>query len=93
MKLLLRRDWMQGAVTLHRNMLPQWNPDILSLNTRVGDHLLASKGRAITLGLKELVYFLQKKRRMNSEIYINQVLKELELPFLKFDVGERWDTI
>ena len=48
---------------------------------------------AITLGLKGPVHFLQKERRMNSEIYINQVLKELELPFFKRCVEERGDMI
>ncbi len=48
---------------------------------------------AITLGLKGLVYFLQKKRRMNSEIYINQVLKELRLSFFKRYMEEKRDMI
>ncbi len=47
----------------------------------------------ITLGLKRLVYFLQKKKQMNSKIYINQVLKKLGLPFLKHCVEEREDII
>ena len=49
--------------------------------------------RAITLGSKGPVHFLQKDRRMNSEIYINQVLKELGLPFFKRCVEERGDMI
>lgn len=36
---------------------------------------------AITLGLKGPVHFLQKKRRMNSDIYVNQAFKKLELLF------------
>ena len=46
-RLLLRRDWIHGAVTLHGNMVPQWNPDILSPHSRVGDPLLASGGQLL----------------------------------------------
>ncbi len=38
---------------------------------------------AIALGLKGPVHFLEKKSRMNSDIYINLVLDELELLFYK----------
>ena len=48
---------------------------------------------AITLGLKGPVHFLQKDGRINSEIYINQVLKELRLPFFKRCVEKRGDMI
>ena len=48
---------------------------------------------AITLGLNGPVHFLQKEGRMNSEIHINQVLKERGLPFSKRRVEERWDMI
>ena len=44
---------------------------------------------AITLRLKGLVHFLQKKRRMNSDIYVNQVLKELGLPFYERCIEKR----
>ena len=36
---------------------------------------------AIVLELKGPVHFLEKEDHMNSDIYINQVLKELGLPF------------
>ena len=36
---------------------------------------------AIVLGLKGPVHFLEKKGRMNSDIYINQVPEGLGLPF------------
>ena len=36
---------------------------------------------AIVLGLKGPVHFLEKEGRMNSDIYINQVLEGLGLPF------------
>ena len=49
--------------------------------------------RAITLGLKGPVHFLQKEGRMNSETYINQVLKELGLPFFERCMRERGDMI
>lgn len=48
---------------------------------------------AITLGLKGPVYFLQKNGRINFEIYINQVLKKLGLPFFKRCVEEKRDMI
>lgn len=48
---------------------------------------------AITLGLKGPVHFLQKEGRMNSEIYINQVLKQLGLPFFERCVEERGPMI
>lgn len=43
----------------------------------------------ITLDLKGLVYFLQKKRCINSEIYVNQILKELSLLFYNCYIKER----
>lgn len=48
---------------------------------------------AITLGLKGPVHFLQKEGRMNSEIYVNQVLKELGLPFYNHCTQERGPMI
>ncbi len=48
---------------------------------------------AITLGLKGPVLFLQKEGQMNSEIYINQVLRELGLPFYERCMRERGDVI
>ena len=37
----------------------------------------------IALGVKSLVHFLEKESLINSDIYINQVLKEQRLPFYK----------
>ncbi len=48
---------------------------------------------AITLGLKRPVYFLQKKERMNSKIYINQVPKEVRLLFFKHCMEKKKDLI
>lgn len=48
---------------------------------------------AITLGSKGPVHFLQKEARMNSDIYINQVLKELGLPFFERCIREKGDMI
>ncbi len=39
--------------------------------------------RSIALGIKGPVHFLEKESRMNSDIYINQVLEELGLLFYK----------
>ena len=44
---------------------------------------------AITLELKGPNYFLEKENYMNFKIYINQVLKELSLSFLKLCVEEK----
>ena len=44
---------------------------------------------AITLGLKGPVHLSQKEGRMNSDIYVNQVLKELGLPFYERCIRER----
>ncbi len=38
---------------------------------------------AIALGVKDPVHFLEKESCMNSDIYINQVVEELGLPFYK----------
>ncbi len=48
---------------------------------------------AIALGLKGPVHFLVKESRMNSDIYINQVLEELELPFYKQCIREKGPMI
>lgn len=48
---------------------------------------------AITLGLKRPVYFLQKDGRMNSEIYINKILKKLGLLFFKCYIEKRENMI
>lgn len=40
-------------------------------------------GGGIALGIKGAVHFLKKDGQMNSDIYINQVLKEWGLPFYK----------
>lgn len=61
-------------------MVLQWNSDILSLYSRVKDPLLVSRGHYF--GFKGSVpRLIKKKRRINSKIYINQVLNELRLPF------------
>lgn len=44
---------------------------------------------AIAWEIKGPVHFLHKEGRMNSEIYINQVLTELSLPFYDQCVKER----
>ena len=72
-------------------MIPQWNADILS-PLKSGRSSISIWG-AIILGLKGPVHFLQKDGRMNSEIYINQVLKELGLPLFKRCVDEIGDMI
>ena len=41
------------------------------------------------MGLKGPVHFLQKKRHMNSDIYVNQVLKKLGLPFYERCIEEK----
>lgn len=48
---------------------------------------------AITLGLKGPVHFLQKEGRMNSDIYCDQVLDKLGLPFYKRCIQERGSMI
>ena len=48
---------------------------------------------AITLSLKELIQFLQKKRQMNSKISISQDLKKLRLPFFKLYGKEKEDMM
>lgn len=48
---------------------------------------------AIVLGLKGLVYFLEKEGHMNSDIYINQVLKKLGLPFYNQCIEEKGSII
>ena len=48
---------------------------------------------AIVLGLKGPVHFLEKKGRMNSDIYINQVLEELGLPFYNQGIEEKGSMI
>ncbi len=49
--------------------------------------------RAITLGVKDLLHFLEKESYMNSNIYINQVLEELDLPFYKQSIRENGPMI
>ena len=44
---------------------------------------------AIALGLKGPVHFLQKEERMNSDVYVNQVLKYLGLPFHERCIQEK----
>ena len=39
------------------------------------------------------MHFLEKKGRMNSDIYLNQVLKELGLPFYKQHIREKGPMI
>ncbi len=48
---------------------------------------------AIALGKKGPVHFLQKERRMNSDIYINQALEQLGLLFYKQCVWEKGPMI
>ena len=48
---------------------------------------------AITLVLKGPVYLLKKDEQIKFEIYINQILKELELPFFKRYIEEKGDII
>ena len=48
---------------------------------------------AIVLGLKGPVHFLEKKGRMNSDIYINQVLEGLGLPFYNQCIEEKGSMI
>ncbi len=45
------------------------------------------------MGVKGPVHFLKKEGRMNSDIYINQVLKELGLPFYKQRIREKGPMI
>ena len=61
--------------------------------------IVASINHNITLDLKGRVHFLQREGRMNSKIYVNQVLKELGLPFYNrcrrkrqrpYDLDGRW---
>lgn len=48
---------------------------------------------AITWGKKGPVHFLIKEGRMTSEIYVEQVLRPLGLPFFKAMAEERGDMI
>ncbi len=47
----------------------------------------------IALGLKGLVHFIEKNSHINSDIYINQVLKEPRLPFYKQRIQEKSSII
>ncbi len=47
----------------------------------------------IALGVKSPVHFLEKEGRMNSDIYTNQVLEELGLPFYKQCIREKGPMI
>ena len=48
---------------------------------------------AITLELKGTVHFLQKERRMNSDIYCEQALDKVGLPFYNCCIQERGPMI
>ncbi len=48
---------------------------------------------AITLGRKGPVHFLVKDGRMTSEIYVNQILQPLGLPFFEETMEENWFMI
>jgi hypothetical protein len=43
----------------------------------------------ITWSIKKSIHFLQKKKRMNFEIYVNQMLHDLRLSFYEKCVKER----
>jgi transposase len=53
------------------------------------DRIILSIWETITWEIKGSVHFLQKEGRMNSEIYVNQMLKELSLSFYAKCVNER----
>jgi hypothetical protein len=53
------------------------------------DRITLSIWETITWEIKNSVHFLQKKKRMNFEIYVNQMLKELSLSFYATCVNER----
>ncbi len=53
------------------------------------DRIILSIWEAISWEIKNSVHFLQKERRMNFEIYVNQMLKELSLSFYAKCVNER----
>ena len=48
----------------------------------------AGTWRAIALGIRGPMHFLKKERRMNSDIYIKQVLEEWRLPIYKQCIWE-----